>query len=294
MTNLDDMLYIGTWNKAEVYVYDTNIYISNSVDVTVNPLASPTLTLDTVPPSPISVILDDTVTLEWSVTDMTSCSSTDGWLPDGTAKNAADGTYTEDVTATSRPGMVFTMNCMGLDSQPYSDSVTVFVDYPPPTLSLTADANPVYAGGTTTLEWTSTNMRSCDSAVDWPTASKGINGTYNEEVSPPYPLTRYQLDCEGLDESSISAFVDITVVDPTVTVSADVPIVRQGEVASITWDTGNLPYQDCTLSGYGVSPITATSGSQDITLDYTSKYVLDCGVASAETTVRVAAPPIEN
>lgn len=220
----------------------------------------------------------------WARADAGGTAGSGGW--DGWIKMS--GSWSDGVS----------LNAGAFDGYAWGGDVVGWIDFDgvtyvvPPTLSITANPTSVIDGSTTMLEWTSTNMDSCTATGDW-SGGKAVNTTDTEEVTPS-GASVYALDCVGSDGSTPSAFVLVGILNPNITLSTNKNIVRKQDTVELSWNTDVAPYQDCTLSGPGTSPITATSGSQTVTVTNLSTFTLTCGTASESVDVRVAAPVEEN
>jgi len=165
-----------------------------------------------------------------------------------------------------------------------------------PTAVLTASPSTIAAGGSTLLQWSSTNATSCTAGDGW-TGSQPISGTFT--VSPATSTT-YVLTCDGPD-GSIDASVLVTVYAggtpppaPTISLSASPSTIPDGGAATLTWTSTNAT--SCVGSGGWLGAI-ATSGTSSVSPTSTTKYSLVCsnsaGYADTSATIIVdsSAPP---
>lgn len=137
---------------------------------------------------------------------------------------------------------------------------------PPPTLDFTADPTAIDEGGSSTLEWTSTNATSCTASDGW-SGAKDLSG--NEVVTPDVTTT-YTLTCTGINgEVTKSATVTVAPT-PTLTLLKTLPNNSGGTATAAQFqakiDGGNVPWgvaqpvsvgahtaSETTLAGYTAS-----------------------------------------
>ena len=162
---------------------------------------------------------------------------------------------------------------------------------PLPTVSLDANPNPITAGSSSTLEWTSSNAASCTASGGW-TGSKSIAG--NESVSPTTDTT-YTLTCTNATGSaSDSATITVNALPavPTVSLDADPDEILEGQNSTLTWTTSGA--DTCNASG-GWSGSRTFSGNEVVTPSATTTYTLTCnnagGSSSDSETVAVSPLP---
>ncbi len=170
----------------------------------------------------------------------------------------------------------------------YSDSTSVAVTLPPPpTLTFSAVPDSVNSGGSSVLNWSSTNATSCNASGGWGGA-QGISGS---QTVYPTQNTTYSLSCTGPGGSiSSNATVAVTLPPPTVNLSASPVTINEGDTSTLTWSTTNAT--SCTAYGeWGGEGSKATSGSQIVSPASTASYVLSCsgtsGTSSDTATISV-------
>lgn len=175
---------------------------------------------------------------------------------------------------------------------------------PAPVVTLTSSATSVAAGGSVTLQWTSTYAASC-------TASGGWNGTEptsgSQSTAAITVATQFTLSCTGTGGTTAQS-VTITPAGsttPSVTLSASPNSVASGGTSTLTWSSSDVT--SCTASG-GWSGSVATSGSQATSAITTpTTYTLTCtgsdgsdsqsvtvGLSSGATTTGTASRPSYN
>lgn len=161
---------------------------------------------------------------------------------------------------------------------------------PPPTPSALLIATPpsVVYGGTSRLDYACTNATgaSVDHGVG---AVSPVSGGH-VDVSPPSSTT-YTLTCaNGGGGNSAWDTAVVTILSPTVSITASPTIVRAGGSSTITWSvTGHV--DACSISGPGLSS-TALSNSVPETITSVSTYTISCRAGSfrptASVTVKIA------
>ena len=126
-------------------------------------------------------------------------SSTGGWsgskAPTGSQQSGA-------ITETT----VFELSCNGAGGS-VSESVTISLLVPEPTVSLSAADSAVTSGGTATLTWTSTDAASCSAGGGW-SGGKPVSGS--ELVGPLSTGTSFSLTCSNANGNAM-AMVSVTV-----------------------------------------------------------------------------------
>ncbi len=161
---------------------------------------------------------------------------------------------------------------------------------PPPSVTFTSSPTSVTSGGSSTLNWSSTNATSCTASGDW-SGSKAASGS--ESRTNITQNRTYNLSCTGPGGTSAqSASVTVQTPAPTLTFSANPLSVTSGGNSNLSWSSTNAT--SCTASG-AWSGSKATSGSQSTsTLTSNQTYTLSCagagGNISRNVTITVQAP----
>jgi hypothetical protein len=247
------------------------------------PDPAPTLTLSA---NPTSISANQNSTLTWSTQNATSCTASGGWSG---SKNVSGSQQVGPLTATT----TYSLQCTGSGGT-VTRSVTVTVAAASaPTLTLTANPTSVTSGGSSTLNWNSTNATSCTASGGW-TGSKNLSGT--QSTGALTATQTYTLQCTGSGGSisrSATVTVNATTPAPTVNLSANPTSVASGGSSTLTWSSTNAT--SCTASG-GWSGTKQTSGNQTINgLMSTTSFTLRCtgggGSTSRSVTVNVSAAP---
>lgn len=229
--------------------------------------------------NPTAVVSGGSSTLTWSSTGATTCTASGGWA----GNKALSGTQSVGPITTATQ---YTLSCSN-DSGATVRSVSVGIQGATPTVTLSATPTNVQSGGSTTLNWSSTNATSCTASGGW-SGSKATSGS--QQISGVAQNTTFALSCSGAGGSAQQS-VQVTVSStplPTVTLSAAPTSVQSGGSTALTWSSTNAT--SCTASG-DWSGNKATSGTQQIAgLMQTATFTLSCTGAggSAQQTVQVA------
>jgi hypothetical protein len=265
----------------DVIVEATTQYTINCVNavtfdeamVTVELLDPPEITSFSADPNPVAP--GGQTTLSWTTMDADSC--TGSWTMDALPVNGADDVVVEATTQ-------YTINCVNAVGFDEAMIIVEAID-PPVITSFTADPNPVPQGGLTTLSWTTINADSC--AGSW-NPMLPANGSDDVVVEA---MTQYTINCVnavGFDE----AMVIVELLDPPeiTSFSADPNPVAPGGQTTLSWTTTNAV--SCAGSW---DPMLPVNGSDDVVVDVTTQYTLNCtnaaGFDEAMVTVTVIDPP---
>lgn len=170
-----------------------------STTVTVQPpvMLLPTLSITA---SAASVARNSDVTLSWASANTTTCTASSAWSGD---KLTTGSEMRNGITSDS----TFTLTCSG-DGGSVTQSVTVIVEIPLPTVSLTADAASVVYNGSTVLNWSTVDATSCTATGAW-NGARPVSGS--ETLSGLTASGVYTLECTGAGGTSAQS-VTITVL----------------------------------------------------------------------------------
>ena len=170
-----------------------------STTVTVQPPVMPLPTVS-IAASATSVARNSDVTLSWSSANTTACTASGTWSGD---KPTTGSETRNEITSDS----TFTLICLG-DGGSATQSVTVIVEMPLPTVSLTADTTSVVYNGSTVLSWSTSDATSCSATGAW-NGVRPLSGS--ETVSELTASGVYTLECYGAGGTSMQS-VTITVI----------------------------------------------------------------------------------
>ncbi len=225
--------------------------------------------------NPISVAPNRSSTLTWSSTNATSCS-----IDQGIGTVAASGTKKVTVPATT----TYTITAIGSGGTATA-SVTVTMASRP---KLTFSANPLYIqpGQSSTLTWSTTNATSC--FADWIGRTVATSGT---ALVTPAKTGPYTITATG-PGGQVAASVTVTVVNPSVTLSANPATINLGDETMLSWSSAKS--NTCVIDqgvGY-VDPTGSITVSPTQTTAYTIRSTDPLGeTAMATATVTVIPPP---
>jgi hypothetical protein len=249
--------------------------------------------------SPVSVSLNANPTsvnqggssqLTWNSSNADSCAASGAWSGN---KGLSGNEMVGPLSATS----TFTLACSASGGASASRSVTVTVasSTPAPTVTFTANPTSVAVGGSSTLNWSSSNATSCTGSgglSGW-AGSKATSGS--QSVGPFSVASTFTLACTGAGGTTQRTATVSLVAAPTVNLSANPTSVTSGNTTRLTWSSTNAT--GCAATGAWAGN-KATSGNQTTAaLTQTSTFTLACtgagGTTSRSVTVNVtpAGPP---
>jgi len=170
---------------------------NDSITVTVEPSSAPLVNLSA---SPSSLPYNGSTTISWNSVDSSGCTASGDWSGSkATSGSQAISALTSD--------SIFNLSCNGSGGNA-SDSVSVTVAAPLPTLSFTASPSTVSQNGLTTLDWSSTDVTSCTASGDW-SGNKAATGS--ETINASTIDSQYTLTCSGVG-GTVNDTVNVTVV----------------------------------------------------------------------------------
>jgi len=157
---------------------------SDSVTITVGASsATPTVNLSA---SLLNVPYDGSTTLNWSSNNVTSCTASGDW----SGSKATSGSQIISALTTNSN---FGLTCSGAGGSA-NDSVSIILAVPTITVNLSASPSSVVYGGSTTLNWSSSNASSCTASGDW----SGDKGTSDSQVMNSLVAnSTFNLSCTG-------------------------------------------------------------------------------------------------
>ena len=171
--------------------------INESISITVAASVPPSVALSA---SPSNLPYNGSTTLSWDSANSSGCTASGDW----SGNKASSGSQAiVALTANSR----FNLSCSGPGGDA-SDSVSIAVGAPLPTLSFSASPSTVAQNGSTTLEWSSTDVAGCTASGDW---SGNKSATGSERVSVATLDRQYTLICNGAG-GDVNHTVNVAVV----------------------------------------------------------------------------------
>ena len=239
--------------------------------------------------APTTVASGGSSTLSWSSSNATSCTASGAW----TGAKTTSGTETRTgLTANS----TFTLTCTGAGGSAVQSVIVTVTPPSPPTVALTATPTTVASGGSSTLNWSSTNATSCTASGGW-TGGKPLSGS--EARTNLTQSTSYTLSCSGAGgTASQTVTVNVTPASPapTLLLTATPNAIVQGNSATLNWTSSNAT--SCTASGdwTGGKVLSGNQSTGTLTAVRTHSYTLNCsgagGSVSQTATVAVGSLPV--
>ncbi|NNF16945.1 MAG: hypothetical protein HKN70_09370 [Gammaproteobacteria bacterium] len=217
--------------------------------------------------------------LSWDVSNATSCIASGAW------------SGTRSLTGTEAVGPLlsdstYTLSCTGLGGTA-SQTVTVTVNPPVPTVSLTATPLSIPFEGTTTLSWTSEHASECTASGAWSGTLAGSGTQVSASLSTN---STFMITCTGTGGSaSDSLTVNVAAPGaPSVGFSASPAAVASGESTTLTWTSSNTTA--CNAAG-DWSGTKAINGSESVgPLTATSTFILTCSGVGGDVTQTITVP----
>lgn len=199
--------------------------------------------------NPTAIIRGESTRLSWTTTYATGASINNGV---GTVNIPSGNVDVSPTTTTS-----YTLSLTGRANTTGSGSVTVTV-YQPPVLTLSLDRNPIIAGESTTLRWTTTGDAS---TITW-TAGGITNGNLNSNATvAPTSSTTYSANVSGLGGTDSDSIRLVVYQRPTASLSVPTSLLynQQGTVSyTSSYSNINLTLQPTYNYGRGVGSINGT------------------------------------
>ncbi len=254
--------------------------ISQPATVTIVVNVPPTASLSA---NPTTITAGSAATLTWASTHATACAAAGGW----SGALATSGTQS---TGPLTAAMTYTLVCTGAGGISTPASATVAI-LQAPTATLSAAPNPVAAGASSNLSWSSTNAAACTASGGW-AGALAASGT--QSSGAVNAQTTYTLTCSGPGGTSPPAAVTVNVI-PTATLSVYPSVIAPGGSATLTWSSTNAAA--CTASG-GWSGALGPGGTRSTgAVGTTTGYSLMCSgpggaSSSASATLTVSSVPM--
>lgn len=243
---------------------------TDSVTVTViHPLPAVSISA-----SPDTIQVGESATLSWASSNADSAT-----INNGIGSVPVDGSITVSPAETTT--YTITVNGPGGTA---TDSATVTVIHPPPTVSISANPGTIQIGESSVLSWNSTNADSC--VIEPNIGSVGVNGMIT--ISPA-ETTNYTITATGLGgTATANVTVTVTYPPPTVSISADPETIQAGESSTLTWNSTNA---DSAVIDQGIGSVAA-NGSVTVSPTETTTYTITVtgpgGTATASVTVAIS------
>jgi hypothetical protein len=235
--------------------------------------------------NPGTVVAGQSSTLTWSTTNAASCTASGAW----SGTQATSGSISEPTTTAGNE--TFTLSCIGPGGTT-TNSATLTVNSPAPTVAISVNPTTVVAGQSTTLSWSSTNATDCSASGAW-SGAQATSGSASEATTTPGSET-FTLTCNGPGgTSSNSATLTLNTPAPTVSISVNPTTVTAGQSTTLSWSSTNAT--DCTAGGaWNGDQATSGSLSEATTTAGTETFTLTCtgpgGTGSNSATLNVSQP----
>lgn len=162
-----------------------------------------------------------------------------------------------------------------------------------PTVSLSANPSSIAQGSSAALYWNSTNAASCFASGGW-SGARSLSGS--EQVSP-LVTTTYSLNCTNTNGQSDTKSATVSVNQPvqeslpTVSITANLISVLQGQSIVLTWTSSNATSCYATLSWWGTKPLLGSETVAPVNVYGGNIFRITCsnsaGSRSAEVNVSV-------
>lgn len=207
--------------------------------------------------SPATIFRGESATLTWSSTAANSCTASGAW----SGGRALTGS--QAVSPTTTGNFSYHLSCTG-DGGTTSKSVTLTVNAPPPTLTLSIAPSSIEQGKSATITWAPAHSDSCTASGAWSGVKSATGGS--QSIAPATVGSHvFSMQCTGAggNVTQTATLVVTEVVNPpTVNLAVNPASITLGSAASLTWSATTA--DSCTASGAwsGSRPL---SGTQTVT-----------------------------
>ncbi len=241
--------------------------------------AKTTVTVKAAPPTvtfsaaPGTIQPGQSSTLSWTTTNATSAS-----INQGIGTVALNGTKTVSPTATK----IYTITIKGSGGT-VTAQATVTVQAAPPVVSFNATPNPIEAGQSSTLSWTTSNATAA--SIDQGIGSVVLNGS---KTVTPTVTTTYSMTATG-SGGTVTASTTITVnaAPPTVAFSATPTTIETGQSSTLSWTISNATSASIDNDIGSVALNGSKTVSPVVTTIYTLTAIGNGGTVTTTATVTV-------
>ncbi len=223
-----------------------------------------------------TITVGEPLILTWDSTHADTCE-----IQPGIGEISTNGSITVYPTETT----TYTLTASGLGDTTIS-RVTVTVNQPEPTVTISADPKSIHVGESTTLTWTSTNATQV--TIDNGIGDVPLNGSM--EVSPTSSTT-YTITAIGPGGTDTSAItVNVMPPVPSVSITASPETIVAGQTSTLSWSSTNAETAsiDNGIGSVDVNGSISVSPTQDTT--YTITVNGPGGSDSASVTIKVTYP----
>ncbi len=222
-----------------------------------------------------SVNAGETVKLSWVAENADTCTASGSWEGERGARGVERFENMMDDAE-------YVLTCTDSFGESVSQTVTVTVVHPAPTVSLQADAVAVRAGETVKLTWNTENTETCVASGDWE-GEKELSG--EQEIGDVQADKKFTLTCSGRGGEEV-AEAEILLNDTFVSIGADPMTVITGSSVTLKWDTENVTA--CTASGGWQGDVDAMGGERVIeNLTEKTEFMIECADGDLKSTASV-------
>jgi hypothetical protein len=206
--------------------------------------------------APANIEVGDSAVLTWNSTNAATCVIEPGIGPvdlNGSLTVSPAETTTYTITA-AHPG------------SSVSATVTVTVDYPPPTVNLSVDSGTIVLGESAILRWNSTAAASA--VIEPGVGSVDVNGSV---LISPLETTTYTITVTGAGGMATdNVTVTVVILPPEVSFSAEPDHIDSGQTSLLTWTATQA---DTVVIDQGIGSV-ANTGSLEVSPTETTTYTL--------------------
>ncbi len=236
--------------------------------------------------SPADVAYGGSTTITWSASHADFCVASGAW-------SGSRPLNDNEVMGPLTSAKTYRLSCNGPGGSA-SESVTVAVSAPAPTISLLVNPTSIDYNASATISWQTKDASACVASGAW----SGAKATAGSELLGPLSVdSSFSLSCTGPGgKRTRTVSVDVGSPPPkipTLRLTAIPSSVDYGGVTTLTWTSSNTT--GCAASGAwsGNKPVSNSQIVSGLTAD--SRFALTCqgagGQVSQAMTVSVAAPP---
>jgi hypothetical protein len=193
---------------------------NTEIIVSVNPIGS-NVTIDEFRLAPSSVLINGSTTVEWTVSNATSCTASNGlggW--GGSVSNTGGSQLIADVGSTPDPAVTFTLTCDDGGTPVVANAILTISENPVVTInSFSVSPTSLDTTGAVTVSWNVSEATSCTAQEGFGTWSGSVSANagnnqqvVNATVSGNYIFTLF---CQNATSNDSASSVTISVNEPT-------------------------------------------------------------------------------
>ncbi len=238
-------------------------------------------------PNPAYVRLGSASTISWSSQNASSCSVAG---PSFSASGVSGSKSTGNLLTVG--DYTYTITCPSPFGFPDATGLTDVYAVDLPAIFFAASPSSVLPGGLSTLTWTCPNPPYTSSTGDThystggaASGSAGVN---------PLQTTTYSVTCNAAGGLTTGGSAQVTVLQPSLTITATPNKVKKGSTATIVWSATNVTAGSCRVAGTDGSSWSGSSGSQSPIINAPTTFTLACSVPSGPLSQSVTVGLIPN